>query len=1261
MLRQLLPICVCALLAAVPAAADTFNDILDAGWEVEGTWDVSGYPGAGDTAILDSNEVTAGVVIDPGVAVDIQTGGTLHYTDGAAAGTRRVEQTVPLTLSGGTLKAYKYDTVIAQTGTVTVEAASTVQAKEGYRAGFEFGSFVDGTTTGAVTIESFGGVVDVYLNGSNLGFSGGFIIRAPGEIHSDPYYGSIRANVAGALGTGSILVENGASLVLNAPEATTGQGPAEIVVKANSEVYVEGQRSGYTNEGLVDWDNDPVLKLDGGQLRLGRMGNGCDWAEAIEVVSDSILATGCNDNYSHCYVSGPISGSAKLSVQSWHYGNEPIRLRGDNSGFTGEIVLDAPNSQAGSTVGLMIAGPDAVGGTGTITVEDSSYLQMDVVPNTAPGKLLVKTGGEYRAGRRHSQYSYTQYDTDWDMELAGGTFYGGCQNATLTHSGDFLITGEGTIEKRQGTLELDGLITGGEVNFICDNAVIVVSGTQNTYSGGTNIVGVGSGYLRATAQGSLGTAAVTLGPNARLDTQPPNPNDPVLGTLPVVVDEGGLLNLNSTEPADASMTVKGGGGLAVSGGSTVFDFGATGNCAVHTGAVLDENLATTPTPGQVVGGGQLYKGVMDASFAGPAYTVGPGGSNAYVGLSTMYNQATLPAGVTVTEDTAGQGFSLRAGPGQTMNFNGATLDATGPVELVGPGTHSINSTLAGTAATYNQRDGQVLANTDGALRDTDTLNVYGGYFQVEASSPGAVGTTTPAGATVNIKNGGAMDLHSTYYSYVWKHPILDRGTFTIEAGGTLAMSDWPGGYNGNATHDTGLFLGGGASWTFQRGANISIVADDDMHTNLPTVGVNYYVENPGTSYRVEKTLGAVGGDDVILMDNGVIVCNNMTYPGSLGGGTIKLEAGGTSARISGNLSRDEYMEIRNKIEFPGQTLVLGGPGTDTVYAGHGVTREVGQDSRIRLTDKTNVIGRIVIDSIIVQVKPVTADGYKPLVLGGADIHFQNGGSLTWDTNVTWESMVLTDQTVSGQGTLTTGWGESLKMEGGGIDPGSPGVPGVVTNDSYSGIYFAASGVGNAALVMDVFTDGGASPPVAGTDHDQLGGNQELNDLPNADLVVNLPVPSVNLNPANLAGDEMTIVTTNSNLSGLVTGVDGFASALINTVDDARNHWTGTVNYYNGSVAVADLAWTGHDGDANLDDVVNVLDLGALANNYKTAGPHDWSTADFNLDGEVNVLDLGLLANSYRWDGTGGGGEPVPEPLTLVVLGLGTAVVLRRRR
>jgi len=82
------------------------------------------------------------------------------------------------------------------------------------------------------------------------------------------------------------------------------------------------------------------------------------------------------------------------------------------------------------------------------------------------------------------------------------------------------------------------------------------------------------------------------------------------------------------------------------------------------------------------------------------------------------------------------------------------------------------------------------------------------------------------------------------------------------------------------------------------------------------------------------------------------------------------------------------------------------------------------------------------------------------------------------------------------------------------------------------------------------------------------------------------------------------------------------------------------------------------GDANLDGSVTLADLSILAFNWGLAPGAQWTDADFDGTGSVALADLSILA--FNWNMTTAP-PPVPEPGTIVLLGLGAAAALKRRR
>ena len=83
-----------------------------------------------------------------------------------------------------------------------------------------------------------------------------------------------------------------------------------------------------------------------------------------------------------------------------------------------------------------------------------------------------------------------------------------------------------------------------------------------------------------------------------------------------------------------------------------------------------------------------------------------------------------------------------------------------------------------------------------------------------------------------------------------------------------------------------------------------------------------------------------------------------------------------------------------------------------------------------------------------------------------------------------------------------------------------------------------------------------------------------------------------------------------------------------------------------------------EGDANLDGIVDTLDLNAMALNWRR-NVATWSGGDFTTDGSVDAADLNVMALHWQ-DSIDSASTVVPEPGCLALLGTIIALVAIRR-
>ena len=82
------------------------------------------------------------------------------------------------------------------------------------------------------------------------------------------------------------------------------------------------------------------------------------------------------------------------------------------------------------------------------------------------------------------------------------------------------------------------------------------------------------------------------------------------------------------------------------------------------------------------------------------------------------------------------------------------------------------------------------------------------------------------------------------------------------------------------------------------------------------------------------------------------------------------------------------------------------------------------------------------------------------------------------------------------------------------------------------------------------------------------------------------------------------------------------------------------------------------GDADRDGDVDLADLSTLAFHWNILSGATWDMGDFDGDGDVDLADLSGLA--FHWNQSVGS-LPVPEPMTVSLLALGSMALIRRRQ
>ena len=695
------------------------------------------------------------------------------------------------------------------------------------------------------------------------------------------------------------------------------------------------------------------LTISAGTVRLGQ-------SNQIADTSSLTLTSGTFDLNRNSETINTLLGGAGATgtISSSVAGNSTLTIAGTTAGDTAAVIANgsgtvslvkngaqsltlrgASTYTGGTTLtgGTLSFANNALGTTGGITVNGGALQWNGSNTQDISSRLILQNSGSAafdisgnnvtfaNAIGNSTSSSVTKTGTG-TLTLSGANTYTGSttiNNGTLTiggsgslGSGNYTgnIVNNGVLEYASSTSQtLSGNITGaGSVvrSTVGDAVVLTLSGTNNTYTGGTTLTGQGNIVLGANNALGNGTLTLTTGGagNQRLNLN--GFNQTITGliygnvnNLQVIQNGGtgaGTLTVNlasGTNSTTAASIIRDfGGTLAlVKTGNGALDLstihgasGYSGGLTVNAGTLIFSNGLGIGTGNITLGGGTLAL-TANTSFTVPNTTT----------TLTAATSSTISVGsnstATWSGNITGSGALTKAGTG-TLTLSGANTytDATtigGGTLLVATNGSIASSSLAtvnsGGLLKVNGTAGAITVNSGGSLSGSGTnglVTLNRGSLLNPGNSPG---TLTAASAIVL---GGS--------TYNWEIKALSGTAGTtwdlLSVTGLLNMSDVTSTSKWNlvVTGDSGF-----AGWTdtssysyvFAQAASVSgfsSTAGTDV-TSLFNITTSGIASKPNASFNANGDFKVVVGSA-----NGFTTLNLMAVPEPSTGSMLGLGLAG---------------------------------------------------------------------------------------------------------------------------------------------------------------------------------------------------------------------------------------------------------------------------------------------------------------------------------------------------------------------------------
>jgi fibronectin-binding autotransporter adhesin len=752
---------------------------------------------------------------------------------------------------------------------------------------------------------------NLVIEGATLEYTGGtsstdrgFTIARSGAITASTI--AVTGAAANLTISGQVLSPDAAGFIKAGPGtltlANTSNSYSGITTVSGGTLAVATLANGNANSSIGNSSNDSsnlVLQTTGVLNYLG----GTTSTDRGFTLASGVGGIGVDNAATTLTVSGTATGAGSLSKT----GPGTLILSGTNN-YTGGTTVSAGTLQAGS--------PSAFG-TGAMNVLAGATLDLANIDNTlrslngagdvtlGTAMLTISGGSGNFSGVISGAASAGVTLTSVDQTFSGcGNTYGGAtvlwgsgsrlnvscladggqasdigaatnasanlvfNGGTLQYTGGdvsidrgFQLTGNGiiTVSNAASTLQIGGMATGAGRLYKRGSGTLVLSGTNNDYTGGSQ---VDAGILRAGSIGAMGSGplvtANVAGALIDLDSF-----DTSALTLAGGGTTGGDIALGS-----ATLTVTHGSGQIFSGAIT-----GTGSL-VKNGA----GVQTLAGCGNSYGGGTTINGgTLAVSCLTDGGTLSSIGESSAAASNLVLNGGTLQ--YTGTGGSTDRQFTLGANGGALdasgtgaiafSNVAAVTLAGTGNRTLTLTGTNSDNNSLSArldnptvggtTSLTKNGTGTWILNNSDGTY--TGVTTIAGGVLGVDKLTNGgeasSIGMSSNAASNLVIGSGstlrytGAGDTTDRLFR-------LSTGISIIESSGTGAIvfsNTGSASYQGNGNRT--LALGG-------------------TNTGLNTMG-GTIIDGPGGTTTVAKN----GSGTWVLTGNNTFTGNTVVNDGNL--------------------------------------------------------------------------------------------------------------------------------------------------------------------------------------------------------------------------------------------------------------------------------------------------------------------------------------------------------------------------------------------